>query len=95
MAVTGLFHAYLPDAPWRSLLDSFGYSVGFLIVVLGRPQLFTENTLTVILPLLTQSSMRIFPHIARLEQTPNRTRTKEEQAQSHRRLMLPGKRLSR
>jgi formate/nitrite transporter FocA (FNT family) len=24
----------------------FGYSVGFLVVILGRQQLFTENTLT-------------------------------------------------
>jgi formate-nitrite transporter family protein len=29
-----------------------GYCIGFLIVVLGRQQLFTENTLTVVLPLL-------------------------------------------
>jgi formate/nitrite transporter FocA (FNT family) len=34
------------------LIAKFGYSIGFLIVVLGRQQLFTENTLTVILPLL-------------------------------------------
>jgi len=27
-----------------------GYAVGFLIVILGRQQLFAENTLTVILP---------------------------------------------
>jgi formate/nitrite transporter FocA (FNT family) len=32
---------------------SWGYGVGFLLVVLGRQQLFTENTLTVVLPLLT------------------------------------------
>jgi formate/nitrite transporter FocA (FNT family) len=29
-----------------------GYSLGFLLVILGRQQLFTENTLTSILPLL-------------------------------------------
>jgi formate/nitrite transporter FocA (FNT family) len=49
---------HLPDTPWRPLVVSFGYSVGFLIVILGRQQLFTENTLTVILPLLTQKTMR-------------------------------------
>ncbi|MFN2542685.1 MAG: formate/nitrite transporter family protein [Chthoniobacterales bacterium] len=48
----------LPDAPWKPLITSFGYSVGFLIVILGRQQLFTENTLTVILPLLTQKTLR-------------------------------------
>ncbi len=42
----------LPERPWARLVSSLGYSVGFLIVVLGRQQLFTENTLTVILPFL-------------------------------------------
>src|SRR5437660_5137769 len=61
-----LLHAHIPDASWRPLLENFGYSVGFLIVVLGRQQLFTENTLTVILPLLAQPSMRTFLHVLRL-----------------------------
>ena len=66
LVAKGLFHAYLPNAPWRPLLENFGYSVGFLIVVLGRQQLFTENTLTVILPLLAQRSMRTLLHVLRL-----------------------------
>lgn len=49
---TGILHAYLPDTPSRPLLESFGYTLGFLVVVLGRQQLFTENTLTAILPVL-------------------------------------------
>lgn len=40
------------------LLVSFGYTFGFLIVILGRLQLFTENTITVILPLLERKTMR-------------------------------------
>jgi formate/nitrite transporter FocA (FNT family) len=48
----GLFRAYLPEAGWTPMIASFGYSLGFLIVILGRQQLFTENTLTVILPLM-------------------------------------------
>jgi formate/nitrite transporter FocA (FNT family) len=44
--------AYLPAAPWRPLVAKLGYAVGFLIVILGRQQLFTENTLTPILPFL-------------------------------------------
>jgi formate/nitrite transporter FocA (FNT family) len=52
LAGEGLIRSMLPDAHWRPLVDSFGYSLGFLIVVLGRQQLFTENTITVILPLL-------------------------------------------
>lgn len=52
LVVTGLLRANLPDAPWRILVENFGYTIGFLIAVLGRQQLFTENTVTVILPLL-------------------------------------------
>ena len=43
---------HLPAAEWQPLVTKLGYSVGFLIVILGRQQLFTENTLTPILPLL-------------------------------------------
>lgn len=62
----GLLRAHLPDASWRLLLVSLGYTVGFLIVVLGRQQLFTENTLTVILPLLVRRDARTFGQVARL-----------------------------
>jgi formate/nitrite transporter FocA (FNT family) len=49
---TGVLRAYLPDMPWRTLVENLGYTLGFLIVILGRQQLFTENTLTAILPVL-------------------------------------------
>lgn len=48
----GLLHSYTPDASWRPIVASFGYSVGFMIVILGRQQLFTENTLTPVLEVL-------------------------------------------
>src|SRR5205085_1354671 len=48
----GILQARLPDAPWRELVASFGYSTGFLFVTMGRQQLFTETTLTVVLPVL-------------------------------------------
>jgi len=48
----GLLEAHLPDAPWRELVASLGYSLGFLFVTMGRQQLFTETTLTVMLPVL-------------------------------------------
>lgn len=44
----------MPDRPWRHLVATLGYTVGFLIVTLGSQQLFTENTLTPIVPLLTK-----------------------------------------
>ncbi len=62
----GLLHTYLPAAPWTPLIDNFGYSVGFLIVVLGRQQLFTENTLTAILPLLAHFNLSTCIRVARL-----------------------------
>jgi formate/nitrite transporter FocA (FNT family) len=50
----GLLRAGLPDAPWHHLVDSLGYTIGFVIVILGRQQLFTESTLTAVLPVLTR-----------------------------------------
>jgi formate/nitrite transporter FocA (FNT family) len=41
-----------------SLIAAAGYCVGFIIVVLGRQQLFTESTLTVLLPVLTRRDLR-------------------------------------
>lgn len=64
--VQGSLRARLPDAPWRPLVDSLGYTVGFLIVVLGRQQLFTENTLTPILPLLHNRDGATLARVARL-----------------------------
>lgn len=54
LVAEGLLQAYLPDAHWTPLLSKFGYSVGFLTVVLGRQQLYTETTLTAVLPLLSK-----------------------------------------
>jgi formate/nitrite transporter FocA (FNT family) len=50
----GALHRYLPPSSWRELLTSLGYPVGFLMVVLSRQQLFTENTITVVVPLLAR-----------------------------------------
>lgn len=58
--------SYLPDAPWRPLIARAGYSLGFLIVILGRQQLFTENTLTVILPLLLHKNLEMVGKVLRL-----------------------------
>ena len=62
----GLLRSHLPDTPWRPLIAKFGYCIGFLVVVLGRQQLFTENTLTVILPLLRKKDLSTFANVVRL-----------------------------
>lgn len=61
-----LLRAHLPDSAWRPLVETFGYSVGFLVVVLGSQQLFTENTLTPIIPLLSRPSRGCFRNVLRL-----------------------------
>ena len=55
-----ILRMHLPDAEWRPLVVALGYPVGFLMVVLGRQQLFTENTITVVLPVIAQPSARNF-----------------------------------
>jgi formate-nitrite transporter family protein len=52
-----ILQIHLPDAPWRPLVSSFGYTVGFIMVVLSRQQLFTENTITVVLPVIAELSV--------------------------------------
>jgi formate-nitrite transporter family protein len=61
-----LFREHLPDEPWRMLITSLGYPVGFLIVIIGRQQLFTENTLTAIIPLLARRNSRTLRAVLKL-----------------------------
>lgn len=56
MVGQGYLREMLPAAPWRPLVESLGYTLGFLFVVMGRQQLFTENTLTAVLPVLEERS---------------------------------------
>jgi formate/nitrite transporter FocA (FNT family) len=62
----GLLRRYLPNAPWRPLVAKFGYSFGFLIVILARQQLFTENTLTAVLPVLARRNWLSLVRMLRL-----------------------------
>ena len=66
MIAMGVLQAHLPDSPWRTLVASLGYTVGFLIVILGRQQLFTENTLTPLLPTFYRPTPWRFQLVARL-----------------------------
>lgn len=53
-----LMRSALPDAPWARLVDSIGYTVGFMVVILGRQALFTESTLTAVLPVLVRRNVK-------------------------------------
>lgn len=66
MVAEGVMRSHLPDAPWRPLITKFGYSVGFLAVILGSQQLFTENTLTPVVPLLSKKSDTKLADVLRL-----------------------------
>jgi formate/nitrite transporter FocA (FNT family) len=59
-------HQRLPDAPWRELVAGFGYCLGFMIVILGRMQLFTEHTMVAVLPLMRERTARNFRRTGRL-----------------------------
>jgi formate/nitrite transporter FocA (FNT family) len=62
----GALHQRLPDAPWRELVAGFGYCLGFIIVILGRMQLFTEHTTVAVLPLMRDRTMANLRRTARL-----------------------------
>jgi len=49
-----MLSASLHGVPGGAVIADLGYSVGFLIVILGRQQLFTENTLTAVLPIMVR-----------------------------------------
>jgi formate/nitrite transporter FocA (FNT family) len=64
--VQAVLQSSLPVAPWRPLVASFGYTIGFVIVILGRQQLFTESTLSAVLPVLTRRDLKTIAKAARL-----------------------------
>jgi formate/nitrite transporter FocA (FNT family) len=66
VAMQAALHRRLPDAPWRELVAGFGYCLGFIIVILGRMQLFTEHTMVAVLPVMRERSARNFGRAARL-----------------------------
>lgn len=61
-----VLQARLPPTSWRPLAVHFGYIFGFLVVILARQQLFTENTLTGFLPLLKRRNWATARQVARL-----------------------------
>ena len=52
----GILHARLPDSPERFFIENIGYTVGFIIVIMARQQLFTENTVTAVLPVMQKTT---------------------------------------
>lgn len=61
-----IFQSHLPQAPWTVLVTSLGYCVGFLMAVLSRQQLFTENTITAVLPVMADPTLSNLRRLGRL-----------------------------
>jgi len=62
----GLLNANLPAGGYTKVIASFGYSAGFLAVILARQQLFTENTLTAVLPVMSEPTLHNVGRLGRL-----------------------------
>lgn len=52
LVAKGIFHVELAGVPGGYLLENLGYTFGFIIVIMARQQLFTENTVTAVLPVM-------------------------------------------
>jgi formate/nitrite transporter FocA (FNT family) len=61
-----ILRTHLPDTSWQPLLTSFGYCVGFIMAVMSRQQLFTESTITAVLPVVAEFTWRNIGRMARL-----------------------------
>jgi len=61
-----ILRMHLPDSQWRDLIVALGYPVGFLMVVLARQQLFTETTITVMIPLMKEPTREHFVGAGRM-----------------------------
>lgn len=48
------------------LLENLGYTFGFIIVIMARQQLFTENTVTAVLPVMQNPTLGNFGLLMRL-----------------------------
>ncbi|WP_075181376.1 formate/nitrite transporter family protein [Pantoea sp. 1.19] len=62
----GIFLANLEGVPGAFLLENLGYTFGFIIVIMARQQLFTENTVTAVLPIMHTPSAGNFLLLMRL-----------------------------
>ena len=66
IAQGALLHKLPPDLPGREVIAELGYSLGFLMVILGRMQLFTEQTIVAVLPNMAEPGWHRLMLTARL-----------------------------
>lgn len=56
----------LAEEAWTELVVRLGYTIGFIVVILGRLQLFTESTITAVLPVASGPSRGNLARLLRL-----------------------------
>jgi formate-nitrite transporter family protein len=61
-----VLQSHMPGASWTPLVTSLGYPVGFVMVVLSRQQLFTESTVTAVLPVMADLTLTGLARLGRL-----------------------------
>jgi formate-nitrite transporter family protein len=62
----GVIQANLPPTEFGFLIEAAGYTLGFIFVICGRQQLFTENTITPVLPFMSDPTRRQLRRLLRL-----------------------------
>ena len=62
----GLLMSRLEGISGSHVITSLGYSAGFLAVILARQQLFTENTITAVLPIMSKPNLANIWRLLRL-----------------------------
>jgi formate-nitrite transporter family protein len=60
------FAAHLVSEPYRTAAAAAAYPLGFIFVVMARSELFTENTLDPVVPLLEQRNWETFQKMLRM-----------------------------
>ena len=61
-----IIQTHLSPSPWRPLITDFGYSIGFVMVVMSRQQLFTESTITAVLPVMAELNLANLAKLTRM-----------------------------
>jgi formate/nitrite transporter FocA (FNT family) len=59
-------HVETGDLPAGLAIESMGYTIGFILVIYCRLQLFTENTITPVLPTIASPTAKNFGNLGRV-----------------------------
>ena len=66
LLLKAVLHVEVDDLPAGHAIESLGYTIGFILVIYCRLQLFTENTITPVLPTIANPSARNMGNLGRV-----------------------------